>query len=102
VDRFDVAAFRVDVGDAEALDDLLGLLFRVDADAAVSLLLRIVEITMEAGRIEHFQGKVGRLRLEFLQADDIGVLAGQPLVHTFLGGGSNSVKIQADNAHRAR
>jgi hypothetical protein len=61
-----------------------------------------MEIAGQLGRIAHFRAQVGGLGLEFLEADQVGVLVFQPGIQAFAGGGADSVKIQADDAHVIR
>ena len=78
---------------------LSGLLFAVDADAAVALLFGIVEIAVVAEWGEHVRRHVGGLGLEFLHAQDVGVLLGEPFQQAFVVGGADAVEVEGDDAH---
>src|SRR5512139_1904555 len=96
----DVAALGVEFGHAEAFDDFLWRRPRVDADAAVAFLLGVVEGAAKAVALDELWPEVGGLRLEFLHADDVGVLRGQPVEETLGGGGADAVEVGRYNSHR--
>src|SRR3569833_2008109 len=98
----DVAAFGIEFLDAEALDDALWRLAGVDADAAVALLLGVVEGAAEAAAGHEFRPEVGGLRLEFLHADDVGMLRGEPIEKALGGGGADTVEVGRYNSHQDR
>ena len=77
-DHLDVAAFGVNVGNAQSLDDLVGLASAIDANAAVAFFLGVMEVAVMARRIEHGRAHVANLGLELLHADEIGILLLQP------------------------
>jgi hypothetical protein len=49
---------------------------------------------------DEFRFEVGGLRLEFLHADDVGVLRGQPVEEAFAGSGADAVEVGRYNSHR--
>ena len=98
--RFDVAAFGIEFGDAEAFDDFLRLRAGVDADAAVTLFLGVVEGAGQAVALNEFGLEVGGLRLELLHADDVGAVCGQPVEETLGGGGTDAVEVGRYNSHQ--
>src|SRR5512139_470430 len=96
----DVAALGVEFRHAQPFDDLLRSLAGVDADAAVALLLGVVEGAGEAVALDEFGPEVGGLRLELLHAHDVGVLRGKPVEETLAGGGADAVEVGRYNSHR--
>jgi hypothetical protein len=93
----DVAAFGVELGIAEAGDDRVGFVLRVDAGAGIALLFGVVKVPVIAARREQVGRHVGRLGLQFLDADHVGVLFGHPVEEAFFGGGADTVQIGGDN-----
>src|SRR5690606_11455455 len=69
----------------------------IQADAAVALLLREVEVA--AGASEHLHGVVEILEagLDLLDAADMGPLAVDPFQPALAGGGTDAVKILGDH-----
>jgi len=63
------------------------------ANSAIALLLGAVIIGMKPRWGLHFLGQVGVLRLEFLQADDVGVLGRDPEQNPFAPCRANAVEI---------
>ncbi len=76
--RFDVAAFRIDLGKTQALDYAIGLMRAVERYSAVAFLLRTMKMPVQAPGIEHAGGQVARMRFHLLQAHDVGLLRGHP------------------------
>jgi len=97
---FNITALGVEFGHAEAFDDLLRRRAGVDTDAAVAFFLGVVKSAAEAVARHEFGLEVGGLRLEFLHADDVGALSGQPVEEAFGGGGADAVEVGRYNAHR--
>ncbi|MCY1251753.1 hypothetical protein D9M72_655700 [compost metagenome] len=95
--HFHIAAFAVELGVAEAGDDPLRLVPRVQAHAAVALLLRVVEEAMVAMWREERFGHVCGLCLQFLHADHVCVLLAHPVEKALLGRGADAVEVGADN-----
>ena len=94
----DVSTFRIEFLRAEAHMRHRRLDPRVEPGAAVALLLGVVE---PAG-VRRARQQLGRhilfLRLQFLDADDVGVLRGEPLERTFARRGPDAIEVQRDNA----
>ncbi|MNT09064.1 hypothetical protein D3C72_1438300 [compost metagenome] len=95
--HFHVAALGVELGHAEAGDHPLGLVARVQAHAAVALLLGVVEKAVVAMWRQERLGHVGFLGLQFLHADHVRVLLAHPLEKALLGRGADAVEVGADN-----
>jgi hypothetical protein len=68
------------------------------AGAGVTLLFGVVEMAVVAVRREEFLGHVGLLGFQFLDADEVGVLAGYPVEEAFLVGGADTVQVCGDNS----
>src|SRR5690554_5400545 len=98
IHQLQVAAFSINFDHAQAFDDLLGLVPGVNADAAVALAFGIVKIALVTGGVAHVFSQVGVLRLQFLHADEVGILRGQPLQKAFSDGGADAVKIDGNYA----
>ncbi len=96
----DVAALGIEFGHTEAFDDFLRLAASIDADPAVAFFLGVVEGAGEAVALDEFGLEVGGLCLEFLHADDVGTLAGQPVEEAFGGGGADAVEVGRYNSHQ--
>jgi hypothetical protein len=95
----DVAALRVELGDAQARHDLVGLAPRIDADPAVAPLLGGVEERVVAARRQQRPGEVGLLALDLLQANDVRALPAHPR-HEALGAGrAQAVDVKRDYPH---
>src|SRR6185437_16183057 len=98
--RFDVAPLIVERFPAELREHFVGLAFRVDRDAAVTLLRHRVAIeTMMAIGTKTRLGKLRFLRLGFLDAGDIRVLRGQPIEEAFARGRTDAVGVEGDDFH---
>ncbi len=95
--HLDIAAFVIELGDAEAGDHALRLVPGVKTDTAIAFFLRIMEVAVVAmWRQERFR-HVGSLCLELLDADHVGVLLAHPFEKAFLGRGADAVEVGADN-----
>ena len=88
---FEVAALGVDVADADAGDQAVGLFPAVDADAAVTRPVGAMEIAVESFRVANRVGEILVLRLEFLHAHEIGALPGKPAKEAFIDGRTYAV-----------
>ena len=98
--RFDVAALRIKLGGAEAVDHLVGLLPREDGYSAMPFALsRLVE-TVIPGRCALGVGELLRSYLDLLQANEVCLLAREPVVETLAHSSAESVGVQAEHAHR--
>src|SRR3546814_13547588 len=64
VDQLDVAAFGIDFGYAQSLNDLQRLLARIQAYAAVAFLFGIMEVAVVDRRVKHLGRQVVGLRSE--------------------------------------
>src|SRR5688572_24028792 len=101
--RLDVAALVVERGPAHRGQDFVGFAAAVDGHAAVALLrARVLEPGAVAVRAEGAVVQLVLLRLGFLQAQDVGVLAGEPVEEALGGGRTQAVGVEADDAHRER
>src|SRR3990170_975106 len=69
-----VAPLDVELANAESFDRAVRLAPAIEADAAVAFFLGVVKIAAKAGGREHFSSHVRRLCLEFLHAENIGLL----------------------------
>ena len=94
----DIASFGIEFRMFKALDDTVRLLSAPDADAAVTLLYRRMVVGVHAIRHPHFRRQIRQLRLEFLQADDVGGLRSRPREHVFAPGAADTIEIQGDDA----
>ncbi|MNY78552.1 hypothetical protein D3C86_2188450 [compost metagenome] len=56
------------------------------AYAAIALFFGIVEVAVVARRVEHIGRHVVGLSFQFLHADEVGVLVGNPVKETFADG----------------
>ncbi len=92
----EVAPFGIELGVAETFDDAIGMLSRINADAAVAFPFGGMEATGESGRRAQRGCQVGQLRLEFLDADDVGLLRRQPLEKSLVRGGTDTIQIQIE------
>ena len=97
---FEVAAFGVELFGAKAVDDAVGLFAAEEGDAAVAFAFGgIVEAVVAGGR------RLVRVELlgvgaELLDADEVGVLLGEPGVEALADGGAEAVGVEGDDAHR--
>lgn len=99
---FEITAFGVDVGYAQALDDAVRRATCVEPHTAVALLLGTVEVAVKSRWVKHICRHVGNLGLKFLQADDVGALAGEPRIKPLAGRRADAVEIESYNAHDFR
>jgi len=86
----------IGLGIAEAFDDAVGRLPGINADAAVALFLGGMKATGEARRVAQRGSQIGQLRLEFLDADDVGLLRRQPVEKSLAGSGTDTIEIQSE------
>ena len=93
-----VAAFGVDVENAKPLDDPIGFAAAVEAHAAVPFLLGVMEPALQAGGSAHGVGEIRGLRLQFLQAHDIGILPFEPGEEALGHRRADAVHIDGDDA----
>src|SRR3989338_9110200 len=96
-----ITPLGIELGNAQTGGDLLRLFAAVTSHAAIALLFRVMEVTMIAGRSEHLHCHVRRLRLEFLQTDNVGVLPREPFKKSLAGGGADPVQVDRDDAHES-
>src|SRR5690606_681461 len=97
--RLDVAALVVERRPAQRRAHLVRLTTAVDRHAAVALFGDRVAVMAVAERAEAGVGQLVLLRLGFLQADDVGLLAFQPAEETLGRSGADAVGVEADDAH---
>src|SRR5262249_17906741 len=91
--------FRVELPAAEPALDAVGFDARVERHAAVAFLGRAaVVVAVPALRDEREAVEVRLLRLDLLQAHDVGALAREPPRETLGARGAYAVEIERDNA----
>ena len=95
---FDVTAFVVKFAHAKAGDNLSGFHPAIQADAAVALFLRIMKVPVVARWGQHLRRHVRRLRLEFLHAQHVRLMPGQPRQKALAFGRADTIQIQGNNA----
>src|SRR5690606_30058262 len=95
----DVAALVVERRPAQCGAHLVGLAPAVDRHPAVALLRHRVAVMAVAQRAEAGIGQLAFLGLGFLQADDVGLLALQPVEEPLVRRGADAVGVEADDAH---
>jgi hypothetical protein len=88
-----IASLGVEFGVAETGHDRIRLDPGIHARAGIPFFLRIVKMPMITARREQLGRHVGRLRLEFLHAHDIGILLCHPFEKTFFGRRADPVQI---------
>src|SRR3990170_5563445 len=98
--RAQVTTLGIKLGDTQAGNNMLRPLAAIDAHAAVAFLFRIMEVAVIIEWREHLPGHVRFLRLEFLQANDVGILQREPFVEAFAGSGTDAVQIDGNDAHK--
>ena len=81
--RAQITPLGIELGDTQAGDDLLRPLAAIDAHTAVAFLFRIMKVAVITVWREHLPGHVRFLRLDFLQANDVGILLREPFVEAF-------------------
>src|SRR5262249_32635110 len=97
--RAQESPLRVELAAAVAAGDGVGLPARIQRDAAVALLGGCaVVMPVEALRHERELGEVRLLRLDLLEAHDVGLLARKPLRKTLRERRADAVEIERDNA----
>ena len=94
---FEEAPFGVEFLHAEAHDNALRLAPAVQRDASVALLLGRMQVPLVSLEAERPVGEIRLLRLYFLQADDVGLLRGEPAEHALPFRGADAVHIQRDD-----
>src|SRR5262245_5589397 len=90
---FQVTPLVVELARTETVDDLVGAGAAVERDAAIALFLRAAENVVVVPEREGGAGEVGLLRLDLLQADDVGLLPGEPAVKALLRGRAQAVDV---------
>jgi hypothetical protein len=101
IDQFDIAAFGVDLGHAQADHHRLRLVRGIDAHTAIAFFLGVMEIALVGARRLHGRGDVRFLGLELLDADEIGVLLAHPIEKTLGVGGPDAIQVGGnDSQHR--
>jgi hypothetical protein len=90
------AALVVELLDLEAALDLRRSGLGESGDAGVALLLAPVPLAVAAVRVEDLGGELIGLGLGLLEADDVGLLALEPLAEALLPGGADAVDVPAD------
>ena len=93
VNQFNVAPFGIDFSHAQPFDHFQWLRSCINAHTAVAFFLGIVKVTRVTRGALHLRGQVVGLGLQFLQADEVGVLFGQPVQEAFVHGGANAVQV---------
>jgi hypothetical protein len=74
---------------------------RVNTDAAITLFLGAVEMTFEPAYSPELLGNVPRVRLELLNANDVGTRAREPWPEAFAGSRTYAVQVERYNSdHR--
>src|SRR5690606_1431294 len=98
--RLDVAPLVVERIPAQAGAQFIGLAAAVDRHAAVALLGgRVAEGDVVAGGPERLARELVLLGLGFLDAQDVGVLFGEPVEKSLVGRRTDAVGVEADDAH---
>src|SRR5690606_11732290 len=98
--RLDVAPFLVERLPAQRGADLVRLAPGVDGHAAVALLRGgVAEPGLVAGGQELRPRELVLLGLGFLDAEDVGVLRGEPVEESLAGRRAQAVGVEAGDAH---
>src|SRR5690606_13121232 len=84
--QLQIPAFGVYFGYTQAFDNLQWLGASIDAYTAVAFFLGVVEIPVISRRIEHVGRHVVGLGFEFLHANEVGALGGDPVQEAFADG----------------
>src|SRR5690606_4077314 len=96
----DIAPLLVERRPAELRAQLVRLTAAVDRHAAVALPGgRVAEGHVVARRPEHPCGELVLLRLGFLDTHDVDVLGGEPVEKTLVCSRTDTVGVEADDAH---
>jgi hypothetical protein len=93
------APLLVDLRDAEADHHVLGLVPRIDRHTAVAALLRRMEEGVQRARREELARQVGFVRLDFLQAHEVGLLPPHPWGEALGVRRPQPVHVQGDDSH---
>jgi len=93
-----IAAFAVDVRDADAFGHFDRRVSRIEPDTAVPSLVGAMKKSLEGPRREYFRRHIASLCLDFLHANHIGALPGNPGEQSLARGGTNAVEIECDYA----
>ena len=91
--HFDVAPLVVELLVAVTANDFLRFVLRIDGNAAIAFLHRVLVVAVIAGRLETLVDQLMFLRLGFLDADNVRIFLAKPLEHAFTGCGANSVRV---------
>jgi orotate phosphoribosyltransferase len=94
-----ITSFRVDLGDAQARDNVVRLVSAVRAYAAVSFFFSTMKMTVIAVRRYYFPSNISGLRFQLLHAYDVCFLRGQPLKKTLVCGRAYAVQVNRYNSH---
>src|SRR5690606_33904664 len=97
--RLDPAPFRVDVGPTESRDHFVGLDARIERDAAVTRLFRVVVEVVPALGMEDGVLELVALRFRFLEADDRRILRAHPVEEALAGRRPYAVQVRRDDPH---
>ena len=79
----------------EAGNDGARRLLRVEADARVAFFLGKVEMAAQACQFLEASAHIRRLCLDFLHANTIRLMLGEPVFHPLAGGGTDAVEVEA-------
>ena len=91
--RLNITAFGVSNLEAEASGNIIGLLSAIDRRARVAFFLRIEVMAVVALWCEDRVTQLIQLRFSLLQANYIGVDAGQPIKEALARSGANAVAV---------
>ena len=89
----EITPLAVELVDAEPADDFFGFLAAVKRRTRITRPLGIEEVALVAGEFDVVPRKLRSVRLGLLQADDVRVLAAQPLEGTLRGGRTYAIRI---------
>src|SRR5581483_6596497 len=92
----------IDICNADAFSDFIGLRLAVDSNTAVPRPLGAMEVAVHAARVADRIGDVAVASFELLHTDDVRVLFNKPFEEAFLHGRADSVQIERDDAHDCR
>ena len=91
------AAFGIQVGKAQAMEHLQGLLLRENRRAGIAFLLRIAP---KLAILRQIQRCLTGLQLRFLQRDHIGIELAHDILEALLQNGAQAVHIPRNHPHR--
>src|SRR5258706_10209349 len=93
-----ITSFGIEFANAESRNHTVRLAPGINADSAVAFLFGVMKVTAKAPRREHIRGHILGLRLQFLHADDIGLLAREPAKDVLTRRRTNAVEVHSDYA----